>query len=685
VSGWILEIGPDIEPRLQRAQVSLCALANGTFAVIGDVDVDAEPATRLTLVAGAYGSAPDGLVRPLPGPSWTGLGVVDPAPHRWLLDLRAGTLTREPEGDGLRVIRFVSVARPRVGALRAEAATGTVWAPPLTWPRSPAPLAAMHWWSRERVEERDRAETGSDRATVVVSACQREHAHGDRSRLDRIVAVTDGRAPSRAGADGVLEEACEVGFDALLIEHRAAWEERWRHADIEIEGDPDAQLAVRFALFHLLCSAATEGEAAVGARGLTGLAYAGHVFWDTDVYVLPALAATLPEAARAVLEYRIRRLPAARAAAAERSLPGARFPWESADTGADATPRAAFDLDGRLLEIHTGELAEHITSDVAWAALHYVDWTGDDALLAGPGRSLVTDTARYLQARVRLDEAGRGHLEGVIGPDEYHVGVDDNAYTNGLARWHLRRAAALLRHDGDADLARQLEGTAEALVDGYDPATGRHEQFAGAWALDPVRIADIADVPVAADVLLGPERAAASRVLKQADVLMLHHLLDDELPPGSLAADLDDELPYISHGSSLSPAICAAVLARAGRPDAAMPLFDLAARMDLDDLTERSALGLHLATMGGLWQAVVFGFAGIRPTTGGLRVDPHLPSRWRSLRVRLRYRGVPVTVDVDHGSVSVDAPAELPVLVAGTAATAPLRHPTPPPVGRSTR
>lgn len=676
MSGWILEIGPDIEPRLRRAQVSLCALANGTFAVVGDVDVDDDMTSRMTLVAGAYGCGPDGLVRPLPGPVWTALGVTDDRPHRWVLDLRSGTLTREPLGEGLRVVRFTSLARPEIGALRAEAPSGAVWAQPLTWPRSPAPLAAMHWWSRERSGEHDVAETGSDGTTVVVAARQQERTVGDRSRLDRVAAVASG--PTTAAlrvAERALDPACDLGFDGLLDEHRAAWDERWRYADVEIDGDPESQFAVRFALFHLLSSAATEGEAAVGARGLTGLAYAGHVFWDTDVYVLPALAAILPDAARAVLEYRVRRLPAARAAAAARGLPGARFPWESADVGDDVTPRAAFDLDGRLVEIHTGDLAEHITSDVAWAALHYVDWTGDDGFLAGPGRSLVVETARYLEARIRMDEVGRGHLDGVIGPDEYHVGVDDNAYTNGLARWHLRRAAELLHHDGDRDAAR-LEQAAAALVDGYDPATLRHEQFAGAWALDPVRIADLAEVPVAADVLLGAERAAASRVLKQADVLMLHHLLDDEMPVGSLAADLEAELPHISHGSSLSPAICASVLARAGRPDEGMPLFDLAARMDLDDLTQGSALGLHLATMGGLWQAVVFGFAGIRPTPAGLRVRPNLPTRWRSLRVHLRYRGLPVTVEIDHGSVVVDAPAEVPVLIAGRTATAPVRHPT---------
>lgn len=685
MDGWVIEVGPHVDPRLRRAQLALCALANGTFAAVGDVDVNDEAATRLTLVAGAYGRGPDGLVRPLPGPAWTEVGVPDPGEHRWLLDLRSGTLVREPgRPGGLHIVRFVSLARPGIGALRAECDGVPTWSVPVRWPGAPAPLAAMHWWSREDDGAQVRAETGSDRATVVLAASQRaEHVDG-RDRLDRIVSVGHGPSPATGEVVAALHDAREAGFDVLHHEHRRAWAERWEDADIEIEGDPQSQLAVRFALFHLLSSAATTGEAAVGARGLTGLAYAGHVFWDTDVFVLPALAATLPEAARAVLEYRIRRLPAAREEAARRGLPGARYPWESADTGDDVTPRAVFDLEGRLVAIRTGELAEHINSDVAWAAAHYVDWTGDQGLLDGPGRPLLVETAQYLQARIRTDAEGRGHLVGVIGPDEYHVQVDDNAYTNGLARWHLRQAAALADGDRDGELAASLAASAAALVDGFDPATGRHEQFAGAWSLDPVPIGELAELPVAADVLLGWDRVAASRVLKQPDVLMLHHLVPQELPPGSLAADIADELPHISHGSSLSPAICAAVLARAGRPDEGMPLFDLAARVDFEDLTGSARLGLHLATMGGLWQAVVLGFAGIRPTSSGLCIDPHLPTRWTALHVRLRYRGVPLVVHLDHDHVSVEAEAPVPLVVRGEAAMAPLHGSARAPVGRST-
>ena len=200
------------------------------------------------------------------------------------------------------------------------------------------------------------------------------------------------------------QSAQRLGFDGLLAEHRRAWASRWEDADVIIEGDPELQLAVRFAIFHLLASAPDDGEAAVGARGLTGSAYRGHVFWDTDVYVLPMLAATHPHAARAMLEYRVRRLPAASEPRKRHRRDGARFPWESARSGGDVTPEHARDRNGELVPILTGRLEEHIVADVAWAAACYIDWTDDQTFAAGPGRELIVQTARVVGV---ADRAGR--------------------------------------------------------------------------------------------------------------------------------------------------------------------------------------------------------------------------------------------------------------------------------------
>jgi len=677
--GWILHLDSAVDGRRPPIHPSLLALSDGTTSIVGDLDAGADSTTGFVLAAGAYGLGRDGLVRPLPGPASTHLGrrFGRAEEYRWTLDLHAGTLTRDPIGEGTRTIRFLSLARPGIGAMRSERAVPGTWADPLCRPRVSQVLSADHRYVAgvARPGSTPWAETISDRSAIAVAAVQRVWTVADTSRIERITATRSGGTACRSDACAAVADARLVGFDRLLRDHRQAWGERWTRADIEIDGDPDAQLAVRFALFHLLSCAAVDGEAPVGARGLTGLAYAGHVFWDADVFVLPALAATVPAAARAMLEYRIRRLGAARAEAVGRGLPGARFPWESADQGSDVTPRSVRDVEGRIVPIRTGEHEEHINSDVAWAALHYVDWTGDSLLLEGDGQGLVVETARYLAGRVRIDQSGRGHLDGVIGPDEYHEMVDDNAYTNLMARWHLRQAARLTARNGGHDEAGKLAKIAESLVVGFDPETRRHEQFAGFWTLEPLLIGDIAEPPVAADVLLGRERLAASQVIKQPDVMMAHHLIPDECGEGSAIADLDFYLPRTAHGSSLSPAICAALLARAGRPDEAMPLFDLAARLDLDDLTRSTSGGLHLATMGGLWQAVVYGFAGIGPCADGLHIDPWLPTRWTSLRINLEFRGRPVTVTIGHDIVTVDAEWPVPVVVAGHVATGPTQLP----------
>jgi trehalose/maltose hydrolase-like predicted phosphorylase len=479
-------------------------------------------------------------------------------------------------------------------------------------------------------------------------------------------AADPGGAPEWNRATDRLSDLDEVGFDRLLAQHREAWAQRWAAAEVAIDDSPDDELAARFAIFHLLGVAPDVGEAAVGARGLTGPAYSGHVFWDADVFVLPALAAIRPAAARAMLEYRIRRLPAARAAAAAIGLRGARFPWESATDGRDVTPRRAHGRHGELIPIRTGEQEEHVVAAVAWAASEYAAWTGDVEFLAGPGRDLILDTARYWAARIRVAHDGRAHLYGLMGPDEYHEVVDDNAYTNVMARWNLRRAARLVGElGGDEDERKRWRMLAARLVDGWDPARGLYEQFAGYWGLEPMLIADVADPPVAADVVLGAERIAGSQLIKQADVLMLHHLVPEEVIEDSLAANLAYYEPRTAHGSSLSPAIHAALFARAGQPERALELFRLAARVDLDDVTGTTSGGLHLATMGGVWQALAYGFLGLRPRGDVLDVDPCLPAAWPALTVHVRFLDKPITVRADHCTVTLSCVEPVRVRLSG--------------------
>ncbi|HEX6873310.1 MAG TPA: glycosyl hydrolase family 65 protein [Micromonosporaceae bacterium] len=604
--------------RLTRVHESLLTIADGRLGTRGSPVAGDGTTAAEVVMAGVYeGDGEASQLAPLP--LWGTLSHAEPKVLVWqTLDLRSGLLV---DHGPVAAVRFSSLARPATVVLRASG--------------SPDVLP------------------GSGRQLLPGPATAALADRRDGPVLDRIGSYhTD---PAIAAA--ALADAEEAGFDRLLREHRQAWARRWRHADVVIDGDRHLQQAVRFALFHIMASVGDDDEAAVGARGLSGPAYLGHVFWDSDVFVLPFLAATHPSAARAMLEYRIRRLPAARAAARSLGLDGARFPWESAVAGVDVTPGSVKLPTGDEAVIRTGDLEEHIVADVAWAAACYLDWTGDVAFAAGPGGELLADTARYWASRVRLDEQGRGHIEHVMGPDEYHQPVDDNAYTNVMARWNLRRAAevpGVAQPERDHWLA-----LADTIVDGYHPQTGRYEQFAGFFDLEPLIIAEPGVAPrrpIAAELLFGVARTARSQVVKQADVLMLHHLVPDETVPGSLEPNLDYYEPRTAHGSSLSPAVHASILARAGRFDDALHWLTVAARMDLDDLSGSTAGGLHLATMGGLWQALAFGFAGLQVRGDRLVVRPSLPPDWRALELNLRFRGAPVRLHLSPaGQVRVDS------------------------------
>ena len=669
---WLVRLPTD--PHDQRLAEALGSLANGWVGTRATLEEHGPLALPLFAVNGMYTAGPSTAL--LAGPQWDGLaisptdvgapGMPDQGVTERAVDLRTGALVRR-DATGLRTFRFVSAPRPEALALRAEApATRLQPGPGLTPPSDPNGTAAF---ARRRQHGADlaRVHTPGD-GGITVAARDRDAVVDGRRVVERLVAWTAARPRSPAWSRALdrLEDLEGVGFDRLLAEHRQAWASRWADADVRIEGPAADQLAARFAVFHLLGAGPDAGEAAVGARGLTGRAYGGHVFWDADVFVLPALAALRPGTARAMLEYRLGCLPAGRAAAATLGRRGARFPWESAADGSDVTPARVPGRLGELVPVLTDEEQEHIVGDVAWAACRYAAWTGDTAFLEGAGQPLLVETARWWATGIRQDAAGRAHIDHVMGPDEYHAVVDDNTYTNVLARWNLRRAADLVdATGGDRDEAAEWRRLADALVDGFDAERGLHEQFAGYWDLEPLLAREVATPPFAADLVLGPERVAGSQLIKQADVVMAHHILPDEMAPGSLAADIAHYEPRTAHGSSLSPAIYAAQLARARRPDDALGLFRLAARLDLDDLTGTTAGGLHLATMGGVWQALAQGFLGLDPAGDALGVDPCLPTPWRALELRFRFRGRPVGVRADRHHVHVTCDTPVPVRLAG--------------------
>jgi trehalose/maltose hydrolase-like predicted phosphorylase len=488
--------------------------------------------------------------------------------------------------------------------------------------------------------------------------------------LARMVAVARSDTPEddpseRAAA--ALERSRKLGWRAVLAAHEDAWKARWTASDAVIEGDEAMQRALRFAVYHLTSAANPEDEhVSIGARGLTGDAYFGHVFWDTEIYLLPFYIAVWPEAARALLMYRFHTLPAARAKAAHAGYKGALYAWESADTGEETTPEHMIAADGSIVEILTGRMEHHISADVAYAVWQYWRATGDNDFLLGAGAEILLETARFWASRAIAEPDGKRHIRHVIGPDEYHEDVDDNAFTNLMARWNIARAletlevlqkgwperVAALRQKlslGDDELIDWRDAVAR-IVTGLDPATGIYEQFAGFYALEPIDVAAYTGTNMPIDVVIQRQRMQRSQVVKQADVVALIALLPEAFPGGMAETNFRYYEPKCAHGSSLSTAMHALVAARLGDTEMALRYLHKTAALDLDP-DPNSAGGIRMGGLGGMWQTVILGFAGLDLMGETLGISPKLPPQWRSLSFRVCWKGRVVAFRIAAGSV----------------------------------
>ena len=485
-------------------------------------------------------------------------------------------------------------------------------------------------------------------------------------RLVSFARADEPEARPQQAARRALARAQTAGLPAVLADHARSWAERWTASDIQVEGDAGAQRALRFASYHLNSAANPhDAHVSIGARALTGDAYLGHVFWDTEIYLLPFYTYTWPAAARALLLYRSHTLPAARAKAARLGYRGALYAWESADTGEETTPEMVIGADGRPVPILCGTQEQHISADVAYAVWQYWQATQDVPFLLEAGAEIILETARFWASRARLEPDGAYHIRGVIGPDEYHEHIDDNAYTNGLARWNLERGAAVAALLGERWPARwqelqaalalgpaELEAwqrVADGLVRGVaNIRSGLIEQFAGYFDLEDIDLEQYAGRSVPMDVVLGRERTQASQVVKQADVVMLLALLPQAFDPAVQATNFAFYEPRCGHGSSLSRAMHAIVAARLGEVRLAERYFRETAATDLEDTTAGVAGGVRIAALGGLWQTAVFGFAGFQPGEDGVAFAPHLPPRWQRLAFRVQWRQRVLHVELDR-------------------------------------
>ncbi|HEY9852841.1 MAG TPA: beta-phosphoglucomutase [Leptolyngbyaceae cyanobacterium] len=488
---------------------------------------------------------------------------------------------------------------------------------------------------------------------------------GQTVTVDKLVAVFTSREvenPVQAAKDKLAQLP---DYSTLCDAHQQTWQEIWHQSDIIIEGDISAQLAIRYNLFQLLiASPRHDDKVSIPAKTLSGFGYRGHVFWDTEIFILPFFTFTQPKIARNLLTYRYHTLNGARRKASHYGYKGAMFAWESADTGDEVTPRWALPNQpyGEEIRIWCRDLEIHISADVAYAAWHYWQTTGDDEWMRDYGAELILDSAVFWMSRVEWNtKQERYEIHDVIGADEYHDRVNNNTFTNRMGQWHLEKAIAVYDWllntypDRFAELKQKLNLKTERrsrwqdIVDNilihYDSSTGLIEQFDGFFKLEDINLEDYEPRTISMHSVLGIEGANKRQVLKQPDVLMLLYLMRESQEFPYSQSNLEINWNYyaprtdITYGSSLGPSIHAILAADLGLESEAYKLFLQAALVDLEDTRKNAAEGIHGASAGGIWQAVVFGFGGIKLTENGPIANPHFPPSWRRLQFKLHWRG----------------------------------------------
>ncbi|MCZ7835152.1 glycoside hydrolase family 65 protein [Atlantibacter hermannii] len=460
-----------------------------------------------------------------------------------------------------------------------------------------------------------------------------------------------------------LKTAADRGYEALLDESRQAMAPWWRQSRVELDcDDAQDQQALDFALYHLhAMTPAHDERASIAAKGLTGEGYKGHVFWDTEVFLLPFWLYTHPETARQLLRYRWHNLPGAQHKARRCGYQGALFPWESARTGEEETPEfAAINIrTGQRQRVASAQAEHHLVADIAWAVMRYGDITGDEAFLQREGGELLYQTACFWMSRTTEVD---GHLEihDVIGPDEYTEHVNNNAFTNYMALYNVANAlkhgpAARLTADFKAKAADFIARLRLPLADSSH-VVPQDDSFFSKPCIDLSRYQALAGKQT---ILQDYSRAEVNemQILKQADVVMLFYLQPGLFTPDVQKASLAWYLPRTIHDSSLSKTIHGIVAARCNDPQTAYRFWREGSQIDLGDDPHSCDDGIHAAATGAIWLGVIEGFAGVS-VEQGLRIAPRLPQGWRRLRFPLCYQGIRLTLELTptHLTMTTSAP-----------------------------
>jgi len=699
------------DPNQLRVRETVFTLGNGYLGTRGSFEEGHPGALPGTLICGVYDDVPVFYTELVNCPDWLPLVVVVDGDrfrldqgkiltYKRQMDLRYGILSRQvrwrsPGGKtiDLNFERFASLADEHVLGLRVQITPidcDSVIEIQTSLNGYPENQGFNHW---ERVDQ-GKADSGiwlhlctrSSRIelgmamnmtlTGVESSLQVSNppgyptltttvlvTSGQTITIDKRVTVFTSREVEKPVQAAQEKLAVLSDYAALLQVHQQAWDQIWQKSDVVIEGDRPAQAAVRYNLFQLLISAPRHTDRfSIPAKTLSGFGYRGHVFWDTEIFILPFFIFTQPALARNLLTYRYHTLNGARRKAKHYGYKGAMFAWESAETGDEVTPRwlpPQNDLYGEDIRIWCRDREIHISADIAYGVWYYWQATEDDEWMQDYGAEIILDTAVFWISRVEWNtKEERYEIREVIGADEYHEYVSNNAFTNRMVQWHLQKALFvydwLLQKfpDQATDLEQKLHLTSERRIRWQDiiahiwiptdADTGLIEQFEGFFKLKDIQLKDYEPRHQSIQAVLGLSETNKWQVLKQPDVLMLFYLMrfSQESPYSQDA--LQKNWDYyaartdITYGSSLGPAIHAILASDVGED--AYNQFMQAAWVDLEDTRHNAAEGIHGASAGGVWQAVVFGFGGVQWVDNQLIAQARLPAHWTRLKFQLHWR-----------------------------------------------
>ena len=517
--------------------------------------------------------------------------------------------------------------------------------------------AVDHAWSggeKQVVVEPD-SQTGTTRVRFTLAG---NAMAGQPIRLTKYIAYRTSlehladNLPDAALHDAAAAKA--AGFEILQAEQRDELERYWETADVRVDGDDGLQQGIRFNLFSLLQAAGRDGRTSIAAKGVSGEGYEGHYFWDTETYCLPFFVYTHPSIARSLLEFRCRTLDKARSRARELGHVGALFPWRTI-AGEETSPY-----------FPAGTAQYHINADIVFALGKYVTATGDRSLLLEGGAELVFETARFWRnlGSYIAEQGGDFCINEVTGPDEYTALVNNNFYTNLMAKWNLEYAVSVARELANTtpDAYREIESAislSTAEVEEWARAATRmrlpFHSGLGIHAQDDLFLTravwDFAATPPENYPLLlhyHPLNVYRFQVLKQPDVVLAQVLLPERFTMAEKKRNFDYYDPLTTGDSSLAPCIQSMAATELGYTERAYSYFQRTARMDLDDVGGNTAAGVHTAAMAGTWLSLVYGFAGMRDRGPGLSFDPRLPERLTGMRFRLRFQGRLLEVAMTH-------------------------------------